>query len=257
MTDDEHDSLLPRLASLEQRVADLRAACSRSAVTQRRIFLALRMRPNNVSVPENFSNDVPQVDYGSPGSSPPDNDPLPEAPYLWREHERLVFSTSGTATKDFSTAAASNDGRNCRVVDEDTPDGINFGKLFQPAGGQFLVLEMTDVNPDGSLASRFIEVPRGLFPVKVAQTGGTQGTQTTPATFTYEVRELAGGGAFYPQSTSEAGGAVAGDDVPVVVQRPNGQFHAGEDYGIAFWHGPALKLFDAGETPIRTEEECP
>jgi hypothetical protein len=235
-----------RVAMLERRAADVQSALSKLTGAYRPMFVGLRMRPNNVECPENPR--APGINQ----QGQPDNAPLPEAPYLWREHGRFMAATNSTGSY-----YGSPDGRNCRVVDEDTPGGVNYGKLFQPAGGQFLVMEMTDMNPDGSLASRFIEVPRGLFPVKVAKTGGVQGTQTTPATWTYTVRELSGGGEFYPQSESSADGAIAGEDVEVVLTRPDGQFMPGEDYGVAFFHGQTLKLWDAGELLAMTEVECP
>jgi hypothetical protein len=74
------------------------------------------------------------------------------------------------------------------------------------------------------------------FAVKVEKTGGSDGTSTTAASWTYTVKDLAG---------TSLGTAVAQSR-----PRPNGKmtFQTGSSgYGTAFYDGATLKLWDAGE----------
>ena len=81
--------------------------------------------------------------------------------------------------------------------------------------------------------------PDATFAVKVEVLAGSQGTNTTPATYTYIVRSLAG--------------ATLGTGIAQSRPRPNGRvtFQAGAGgYGVAFYDGTTLRLWDAGEIPI-------
>ena len=83
-----------------------------------------------------------------------------------------------------------------------------------------------------------------MFPVKVQQTGGSNGTSTTPASYTYTVRTLAWNGT--------SGGETLGTGVAVVRPRADGlvTVQSGSiGYGVAFYDGLTLKLWDAGEIP--------
>jgi hypothetical protein len=83
--------------------------------------------------------------------------------------------------------------------------------------------------------------PANLFWVAVQKTGGSNGTQTTAASWTYTVREIE-----FPNST--IGTAIA-------VTRPRGHgemdFQAGTTgRGLAYYDANGyLKLWDAGENP--------
>ena len=82
--------------------------------------------------------------------------------------------------------------------------------------------------------------PRGVFPVTVEKTGGADGTQTTPATWSYTVRCKGWDGT----------AATLGTGVSLARPRPNGKmtFQAGSaGFGEAFYDGVTLKLWDAGE----------
>jgi hypothetical protein len=104
---------------------------------------------------------------------------------------------------------------------------------------------------DGNVSYWFIGPPSDpdfTFPVKVQQTGGSQGTGTTPASYTYTVRTLAWNGT--------SGGETLGTGVAQSRPRPNGRvtFQAGSTgYGVAFYDGSTLRLWDAGEIPITNE----
>jgi hypothetical protein len=87
-------------------------------------------------------------------------------------------------------------------------------------------------------------IPRtGTFPVKIAKDGGAQGTQTAAATWTYTVKTLAG-------DTIKA-------TVPLTRPRPVGTatVQADDSYGLAFYAGGDIKLWDAGE--IYGAAPCP
>lgn len=92
--------------------------------------------------------------------------------------------------------------------------------------------------------------PSVMFPVKVQQTGGTNGSAATTASYTYTVRTLGWNGT--------SGGATLGTGVAVSRPRENGlvTVQAGSTgYGLAFYDGTTLVLWDAGE--IYGTEECP
>jgi hypothetical protein len=78
---------------------------------------------------------------------------------------------------------------------------------------------------------------RGFFPVKVTQNGGSDGNKTTAASWTYDVSDLA--------DNKLTGDTPIGQEKP----RPFGTVTAGSSYGVAFYDGSTLKLWDAGETP--------
>jgi hypothetical protein len=85
----------------------------------------------------------------------------------------------------------------------------------------------------------------GLFPVKVQQTGGSNGTNTTAATYTYTVRSIAWNGS--------TGGSTLGTGVAVSKPRENGEVtlqSGSTGYGVAFMDGSTLRLWDAGEKMV-------
>ena len=87
--------------------------------------------------------------------------------------------------------------------------------------------------------------PAATFAVKVEQTGGSQGTASTAASYTYTVRTLPWNGT--------SGGATLGTGVAVSRPRPIGEMtvQAGSTgYGLAFYDGTTLRLWDAGEVEI-------
>ena len=92
--------------------------------------------------------------------------------------------------------------------------------------------------------------PSSTFAVKVEQTGGSNGTDTTTASYTYTVRTLPWNGT--------SGGETLGTGVVVSRPREIGfvTVQAGSTgYGVAFYDGLTLRLWDAGE--IYGTEECP
>lgn len=74
-----------------------------------------------------------------------------------------------------------------------------------------------------------------LFVVTVTQVGGSNGTQSTAASYTYDVKDLLGN--------------TLATAVALARPRPNGAVSAGNGYGLAFYDGNSLKLWDAGEIP--------
>jgi hypothetical protein len=100
---------------------------------------------------------------------------------------------------------------------------------------------------DGVVSYWFIApTPGGVFPVKVQQTGGA----AYPPTFTYTVRTLQWNGA--------SGGEILGTSVSLARPRPDIAMIAqpgSTGYGIAFYDGTTLQLWDAGE--VIDTETCP
>jgi hypothetical protein len=98
--------------------------------------------------------------------------------------------------------------------------------------------------------------PRGrrsvpdLFPVKIVQVGGADGTSSTPATWTYDIYALTG------TATDDAdAGELLAESQDIAPSRPNGKRNAGDLYGLAFYDGDTLILWDAGEYE-NTGEGC-
>lgn len=81
-------------------------------------------------------------------------------------------------------------------------------------------------------------LPRGLFPVKLTVAGGANGTGAAPATYTYDVKTLAGD--------------LLASAVSLARPRMGGECNSTNGYGMAFYDGATLKLWDAGETPSIT-----
>ena len=85
-----------------------------------------------------------------------------------------------------------------------------------------------------------------LFAVKITKTGGADGTSTTQATWSYTVKDLLGvtlGTSVNLRNTANG-------------NRPNGKttFQSADSYGLAFYDGATLVLWDAGEVP--TVDTC-
>jgi hypothetical protein len=78
----------------------------------------------------------------------------------------------------------------------------------------------------------------GVFPVWVENDGGDDGTASAAATYTYTVKTV-------DQATT------LGTTVAVTRPRPYGKvtYYASGGYGLAFYDGATLKLWDAGEIP--------
>jgi hypothetical protein len=105
-----------------------------------------------------------------------------------------------------------------------------------------LIRVFAALGSDGVVSYWFIAPAPSTFPVKVQQTGGAQGTSTTAASYTYTVRSLAWNGT--------TGGETLGTGVAVSKPRDNGlvTVQAGSTgYGVAFYDGLTLRLWDAGE----------
>jgi hypothetical protein len=78
-------------------------------------------------------------------------------------------------------------------------------------------------------------VNNSFFPVKVTKTGGSDGTNTTAASWTYTVKNL--------------DDVELGTGVSLAKPRPYGKMTYGSSHGLAFYDGATLKLWDAGEVP--------
>jgi hypothetical protein len=152
------------------------------------------------------------------------------------------------------------DGRRCLTTNEaatGTPYQNEFGKLYVCAGenlqNHFLVMEYTSVNPEGTTAARYVQVPCGLFPVEVRRDGGEQGTATTAATYTYTAYDLNGGTPYPSGGGTYVPGTVLGTEMTPVKPRQIGGsiLSTGSGfpvrYGLGFFHGQEFKLWDAGE----------
>jgi hypothetical protein len=107
-----------------------------------------------------------------------------------------------------------------------------------------LVWMHQEIDTTGALRYWFIS-PAVTFPVKVEYTSGLNGDDSNPAQYLYTVRNLAG--------------TTIGTSIALGRPRPNGSmiYQAGSSgYGVAFYDGLTLKLWDAGEVPD-TGTECP
>lgn len=105
----------------------------------------------------------------------------------------------------------------------------------------FQVLMWQEQANNGEIAFWFV-APNSYFPVKVEKDGGSDGTASSAATYTYTVRTLPWNGS--------SGGATLGTSVVVSNPRDNGAviFQTGSvGYGEAFYDGSTLRLWDAGE----------
>lgn len=93
---------------------------------------------------------------------------------------------------------------------------------------------------------RYVRLPpAGYFPIYVEKTGGSDGTATSAASWTYTLRHYTG-------AQTLATGAAQ------VRPRPNGQmtYQSGSNgIGVGFYQGSNVALWDAGEVEA-TEEEC-
>lgn len=102
---------------------------------------------------------------------------------------------------------------------------------------------MQGVDAGGTVRNYFINQPRTTFPVKVTKTGGSDGTASTAATWVYTVKDLAGN--------------TLGTSLSPAKGRPNGKmaYAPNDSYGVAFYDGATLKLWDVNEIP--TTGGCP
>ncbi len=79
-----------------------------------------------------------------------------------------------------------------------------------------------------------------IFAVSVTRDGGSDGSQTTAASWTYTVKTV-------------DGSVVLGTGVAAARPRPNGSMIAGGGFGLAFFDSAGtLRLWDAGEVPATT-----
>lgn len=117
------------------------------------------------------------------------------------------------------------------------------GVIFSPSAARRVAAAVRTVErePAGSGHRRHsVSVPRVgiLFAVIVSNAAGTNGTKTTKANYTYTVTALTG--------------EQLGTAVPLARPRPNGQvttLSGSPAYGVAFYDGENLRLWDAGEIP--------
>jgi len=139
--------------------------------------------------------------------------------YVVRE-QRLDPAT--TAFKDFETT---NDrtAYECKFNVGGIADEIYPGwKTLTFDGEEVIIIDMTS---------------QGLFPVKVTQTGGSAGSKTTKCSFTYTVDSIGGEELATVQTPSKNRPVVGKMKAPTA-----------DDYGLAFYNGATLVLYDANET---------
>ena len=139
--------------------------------------------------------------------------------YTARE-QRLDPAT--TAFKDFETT---NDrtAYECKFNVGGIADEIYPGwKTLTFDGEEVIIIDMTS---------------QGLFPVKVTQTGGSAGSKTTKCSFTYTVDSIGGEELATVQTPSKNRPVVGKMKAPTA-----------DDYGLAFYNGATLVLYDANET---------
>lgn len=106
-----------------------------------------------------------------------------------------------------------------------------------------LVWMHEEIDTTGALRYWFV-LPNCLFPVKVQQTGGSNGSKTTAASYTYTARSLPWNGT--------SGGVTLGTGLSLARPRPNGKVtvqSGSTGYGVGFYDGLTFKLWDAGEVP--------
>lgn len=118
------------------------------------------------------------------------------------------------------------------------------GRQGFPANYQVLMWQ--EQANDGSIVYWFV-APNSMFPVTVERTGGLDGNVSTKATWTYTVRSL-------------IGGVTLGSNVSVSRPRPYGSMvyqFGSSGYGVAFYDGAILRLWDAGEVEATYDCESP
>lgn len=167
-----------------------------------------------------------------------------------------TVAAAGSIIRRFKVKSTTTDWLVCRLWDGTTegandikvarafPDRINYPVnrviyATQPTGGTGIT--DGDGAPVTWLDARL--TVGQFFPVLVTQDGGSNGSQTTKATYTYTVKSL--------------DSVVIGEDIAVVKPRENGGVvtQDADGYGVAFYNASGtLLLWDAGET--YTTVEC-
>jgi hypothetical protein len=150
---------------------------------------------------------------------------------MW-DSDNNKYSLSATITEsDFGTLPSSANAVVFNVADIGGTWKITVGDYVQ---GRLIgrYSDGTDTPPWLIIVNSY---PKGLFPVKVTQTGGSNGNKTTAASYTYTVNDL---------NNDQLGTSIA-----LAKSRPYGLVTAGSTYGLAFYDGSTLKLWDAGEYP--------
>jgi len=100
----------------------------------------------------------------------------------------------------------------------------------------YALVALADVDANGRRLAYVIQANASqVFAVTVTQTGGSNGSKTSAASYTYTVKTL--------------DGTTIGTSVALAKTRPYGLVTAGSSYGLAFYDGTTLKLWDAGEYP--------
>ena len=82
----------------------------------------------------------------------------------------------------------------------------------------------------GDSKTIYVLIPRGVFPVKLTQTGGSAGNKTTAVSFTYTVNDL------NDQQITTA-------HTPTWPSRGENGLKVAATEGLAWWDGSALKVF--------------
>jgi len=156
--------------------------------------------------------------------------------YFISEAPKLCMSSDWTTSKDLSDLSTYVSDRT-----EDLPGRTNFSDLLDISDlvsdlnlvvvrGQMYKDANSDLNPWWMARLPF------AFPVKVEKSDGFAGDKDSDCSYTYTVKTL-------------DGVAVAGGVAPTKVRLPKTTYLCGSDYGLAFYDGTTLKLWDANERP--------
>ena len=118
-------------------------------------------------------------------------------------------------------------------------DVTDDGKALMNGEGDLVLDELGDVviARVGGANRPAATPPPELFAVRVEQLGGADGGSRSAATWTYNVRTL--------------GGDLLASGEPLARPRGLGSRRPGSGFGLAFYDGRSLKLWDAGETESR------
>jgi hypothetical protein len=122
--------------------------------------------------------------------------------------------------------------------------GVPHMNQLQEAANSAL-MQLSDLTPDETPVSRM-----GVFPVRVQQVGGVDGTKTAAASWTYDIYAPSGDPTAEPSD-----GQLIQEATALAHPRPFGKAIPGNNYGLAFYDGSTLILWNAGE--VYGTGDCP
>jgi hypothetical protein len=151
---------------------------------------------------------------------------------------QTVNSVAYTYSSDTARVATSGSRKTVQRITDPYFAGCEIWAFRATGGGTSVTvssdgLTWQDMNVSGR---RWDYYPSLAFGVTVTKTGGSDGTNTTAASWVYTVAAL--------------DGTTLGTSIAVARTRPNGSMTYGTGYGLAFYAADGtLKLWDAGENP--------